>query len=64
MKTFSDKRCRETPNTSFMLNNFLYNRAFYEITWKNIVELGRSQMTICRIRIEFWIPKATNTHTV
>ena len=28
--------------------------------WKNIVEPGRLQMTIRRMRIAFWIPKATN----
>jgi len=28
---------------------------------KNIVELGRPQMTIWRMRISCWIPKATNT---
>jgi len=38
------------------------NRAFYEIMWKNIVEQGRSQMTIWRMRIACWIPKAKNTH--
>ena len=37
--------------------------------WKNIVEPGRPQMTIWRMRIAFWIPKATraparaSTHT-
>ena len=31
--------------------------------WKNIVERGRLQMTIWRMRIAFWIPKATNTHS-
>jgi len=35
----------------------------YEITWKNSVEWGRPQMTICHMRIVCWIPKATNTHT-
>jgi len=29
--------------------------------WKNIEELDRPQMTIWRIRIAWWIPKATNT---
>jgi len=28
---------------------------------KNIVERGRPQMTIWRMRIACWIPKATNT---
>jgi len=31
--------------------------------WKNIVERGRPQMTIRRMRIACWIPKATNTHS-
>jgi len=30
----------------------------YEIRWKNIVELGRLQMTVCRLHIASWIPKA------
>jgi len=39
------------------------NRTVYEIMWKNIVEWGRPQMTIWRMRIACcWIPKATNTH--
>ena len=36
---------------------------FYEMIWKNIVEPERPQMTIWRMRIACWIPKATNTHT-
>jgi hypothetical protein len=31
--------------------------------WQNIVEWGRPQMTIWRMRIVCWIPKATNTHS-
>ena len=30
--------------------------------WKNTVERGRPQMTIWRMRIAYWAPKATNTH--
>ena len=30
---------------------------------KNIVERGRPQMTIWRMRIACWIPKVTNTHS-
>jgi len=48
-----------TPNNSF----FFENLAFYEIMWNKIVELGRPQMTIWRMRITCWIPKATNTHS-
>ena len=31
--------------------------------WKNIVERGRPQMTIWRMRIVCWIPKAINTNS-
>jgi len=31
--------------------------------WKNIVEWGRSQMTVWRMRIACWLLKATNTHS-
>ena len=31
--------------------------------WKNIVELGRPQMTIWCMRIACWAPQATNTHS-
>jgi hypothetical protein len=36
-------------------------RAVYEIMCKNMVERVRSQMTIRRMRIAYWITKATNT---
>ena len=42
---------------------FFENRTVYEIMWKNIVERGRPQMTIWRICIACWIPKATNMHS-
>ena len=29
--------------------------------WKIIIERGRPQMIIWRMRISYWIPKATNT---
>jgi len=32
------------------------------VIWKNIVETGRPQMTIWRMRIPFCIFKATDTH--
>jgi hypothetical protein len=31
--------------------------------WGSIVEWGRLQITVRRMRIACWIPKATNTHT-
>ena len=30
--------------------------------WENTVEPGRPQMTIWRMRIACWVPKATHTH--
>ena len=38
------------------------DRAVNEITLKNFVVPDRPQMTVWRMRIECWIPKATNTH--
>jgi len=35
-----------------------------EIMWKNIAQRERTQMTTRRMRITFWIPKATNTHAM
>jgi hypothetical protein len=40
---------------------FFENRAVYEIMWKGIVEPYMQQMTIWRMRIAWWIPKATDT---
>jgi hypothetical protein len=39
---------------------FVENRADFEIMWKNIVEPGRPQMTIRRMRIACWITKNIN----
>ena len=39
------------------------SRSVYEIVWKNTVEPDRQQMTVWRMRIAGWIPKATNTHS-
>jgi len=67
IKNVSDKRCRENQNTilcSITLPPFFFeNRALNEIMWKQIVEPEMPQMTICRMRIACWIPKATNTHS-
>ena len=37
------------------------NFAVCEIMWKNVVQPDRPQMTIWRMRIVCWIPKATDT---
>jgi hypothetical protein len=62
MRNFSHGRCRENQNTSYVKLFFSENRAIYDVIGKNTVELGRQQMTIWRMRIECWIPNATNTH--
>ena len=58
IKIVSDKSCRENHNKHFVLNNVFFffspppeNRAVYEIRWKHIVERGRPQVTIWRVRI-------------
>jgi hypothetical protein len=42
---------------------FYENHAFCDITWKNIVQPVRPQMTIWRMFIAGLISKATNTHS-
>jgi len=55
MRNVSDKSCRENQNTYYVFNCFFFgNRAIYEIMWKNILERGRPQMTIWRMRITYW----------
>jgi len=46
----------------FLITFFFENRAIYEINVKNMLQPVRPQMTIRRMRIAYWIPKATNTH--
>jgi hypothetical protein len=64
MRNVSDKSCTENQNTNFIFNNcfFFFFPAVYEM-WKNIVEPGRPQMTVWRMRIERCIPNATDTHS-
>jgi len=49
--------------THILCSVTFFNRAIYEIMWKNIVEQDMPQMTIWRMLIACWIPKATNTHS-
>jgi hypothetical protein len=53
MRNILRKTCRENQNTiSFSVTFFFFeNRTVYEIMWKNIVEWGRPQMTVWRMRI-------------
>jgi len=41
---------------------YFENGTVYEVMWKNVVQLGRPQFTIWRIRFASWMPKATNTY--
>jgi len=61
MRKVSDKR-RENQNTHFVFNSKIM-LFIYEIMWKNIVQWGRPQMTLRRMHIACWIPKATDTHS-
>jgi hypothetical protein len=62
IRNVSGESCRENQNKHFTFNYSIFeNRAVYEIVVKNIVELGRPQITTRRMRIVCWITKATNT---
>ena len=67
ISSYNEKRFgqkfRENQGTYFMFL-FFWNRDFYEIMWKNIVQPGRNTYdNIWRVRIACSIPKATNTHS-
>jgi len=53
MRQVTEKNCRDIQNTHFMFNNVFFseNQAVYEIIWKIVVERGKPQMTIWRMRI-------------
>jgi hypothetical protein len=42
---------------------FLENRVVCEIKWKILANPGKPQMITWRLRIAWWIPKATNAHS-
>jgi hypothetical protein len=47
-----------------MFNNFFLKiRAFCDIMWKNMVEKGRLQTTLWRMRMACLMIKATNTNS-
>jgi len=60
IRNYSDKCCRRNQNTYSCL--FFFFSKIVLVIWKNIVETGRPQMTIWRMRIPFCIFKATDTH--
>jgi len=53
----------ENIKTHISFRIIFFNRAVYEIMWINIVQPSKPQMTVRRMRIACWIPKATNTHS-
>ena len=62
-KCFRQKLYRKSKHILCSVTFFPENRVFCEIMWNNIVEFGgRPQMTIWRMRIAYWITKATNTY--
>jgi hypothetical protein len=62
-KTLQTKFVQKIKTNILCSANIFENRAVYEKMWKNIVERGKPQMTIWRMHIICWIPKATNTHS-
>jgi len=55
--------CIENQNTFNFQYLFFRKSYVYYIIWKNAVEPYRPQMTIWRMRMACWIPKATKTHS-
>jgi len=54
----------KSKHTFFMFHKLVFeSRAVYMIMWKCVEEPDRPQMTIWRIRIACWMPKAAHTHT-
>jgi hypothetical protein len=55
----------ETTGTHLTFYKSLFETlAVYEITRKNTIQPGRSQMTIWHMSIAYWKPMATNKHSV
>ena len=63
MRNVSGKSCKKFK-THFMFSKlFPENRDIQWIMLKNMVEAVRPQTTVWRMRIAWWISKATTTHT-
>jgi hypothetical protein len=66
MKTLSGKSCRGKQNTHLIFTKLVSeSSAVYEIIWK---KYGRARQAtdgniIWRMRIAYWISKATDTHS-
>jgi hypothetical protein len=53
----------EKMKTNILCSVIFFNRAFYEIMWKNNVEVARLQMTVWHMHITCWLTTATVTHS-
>jgi hypothetical protein len=53
----------ETHILSSVTFFLIENRAVCETMWKNMVQRGRPQMAIWRMRFAWWIPKAIDRHS-
>jgi hypothetical protein len=62
MRNISDRVVEKIETHILIHNTFLENRTVCEVMWKNIVQPERSHITIWRMHIACWIPKATNIH--
>jgi len=60
MRKVADKISSENQNTQFVFKRFFPH---YFIMWEIMVQLDRPYMTMWRMRIACWQPKATNTLT-
>ena len=66
MRNVAYKSSRENQNICSVFNKFSSppeNRPVCEIMCKTVVQPYKSQTTIWRMCVAFWIPKATNTHS-
>ena len=64
MRNISELQLRKRKHTFYVQQLFLFRKSCrYETMWKTVVKPDRPQMTIWRMCIACWIPKATNTHS-
>ena len=62
MRNISEKLSRENQSTHLIFYNFYpQSRAVYDIMWKNMIQPGRPQKTIRRMRIACRITKIRET---
>jgi len=59
----SKKKKKKSKHTFHVQNPLFLNRVASEKMWRNVVQSGRPQMTIWRMRIACRIRKSTNTHS-